>query len=230
MAVGVTGGIYGFINLTGKSAHSTTPWNGVNAVEKALYIQTGLDAWKTKRKTIPLDPLFVDEPETYTAAHMVSIDRTDGGLVGKIPSSACVMVRSTVMPGEDPEKMIQDFEKTILTETNKDSWLAEHPPEFTWIKMEGRNRPAALSQDHPFSRCLEKSYEKIIGTKPKHTGLVSPADMQQLMNIQSTTPTLMFGPGSIYQAHTDDESVPIKELVQTSAVIGDFIVNWCEIS
>lgn len=230
LAVGVTGGIYGFISLTGKSAHSTTPWNGVNAVEKAFHIQKGLESWKKTRKDIPLDPLFIDEPETRTAAHIVSIDRTDGGLVGKIPSSACVMVRSTVMPGEDPDEMIKAFEKTMVAQTIKDPWLAEHPPIFTWIKMEGRNRPAELSQDHPLSRCLKKSYERVIGAAPKYTGLVSPADMQQLMNIQPTTPTLMFGPGSIYQAHTDDEFVPIKELVQTSAVIADFIVNWCEIS
>jgi acetylornithine deacetylase len=230
MAVGVTGGIYGFINLTGKSAHSTTPWNGVNAVEKAFHIQNGLESWKKKRKPISIDPLFVDEPEILTAAHIVSIDRTDGGLVGKIPSSACVMVRATVMPGEDPDEMITAFEKIILTETIKDPWLEKHPPIFTWIKMEGRNRPAELSRHHPLSRCLKKSYETIMGAEPKYTGLVSPADMQQLMNIEPTTPTLMFGPGSIYQAHTDDEFVPIKELVQTSAVIADFIVNWCEIS
>jgi len=230
LAVGVTGGIYGFVDIEGKTSHSTTPWNGVNAVEKAFHVQKGIEEWKRKRGELELSPLFADEPDVITASHIVNIIRTDSGLVGKIPASAKVMVRSTVLPGEDPRQMIEEFEKTILAETVKDPWLAEHPPTFVWIRMDGRNYPAELSEDHPLCCGMKQSFRKVTGKDPKLTALVSPADMQQLMNFDPKTPTLMFGPGSLLQAHTDDEFVPVQDLVQVSAVIADFIMEWCGIS
>ena len=54
--------------------------------------------------------------------------------------------------------------------------------------------------------------------------------MKQLMNFSPATPTLMFGPGSIYDAHTDDESVPLNDLVNVSAVMANFILEWCGVS
>ena len=230
LAIGVTGGIYGFINILGKSAHSSTPWNGVNALEKGYLLLNGINKWRQERRKIPLDPLFMDEPETPAAAHIIDIKRTDDGLIGKIPSSVQLMVRSTVMPGEDPWDLADKFEKTLLAETSQDSWLAKKPPHFTWLRVGGRNYPAMLSEDHPLCKTLMDSYFRIIGDAPKLIGLVSPADMQQLMVFEPATPTLMFGPGSIYTAHTDDEYVPIAELAKVSAVIGNFILNWCGVA
>jgi len=230
LAIGVTGGIYGFINILGKSAHSSTPWNGVNALEKGYLLLEGINKWRQERKKIPPDPLFIDEPETPAAAHIIDIKRTDEGLIGKIPASVQLMVRSTVMPGEDPWDLADKFEKTILAETSQDSWLAKKPPDFTWLRVGGRNYPARLSADHPLCKTLMDAYFRITGNESKLSGLVSPADMQQLMNFEPVTPTLMFGPGSIYTAHTDDECVPIEDLVKVSAVLADFIINWCGVA
>ncbi len=228
LAIAVTGGIYGVIRLIGKSAHSTTPWEGINALEKAYLLLTGIEKWRDKRRRIPLDPLFSHAPETPAASHLIDVARTDGGTRGRIPASVEMNVRSTVMPGEEPENLSRAFEETLMAEAVKDPWLAKHTPSFSWMTLGGRNRPAKLSEDHPLCQGLMNSFETVTGNRPRLSGLVSPADMQQFMNIQPTTPTLMFGPGSIYDAHKDDESVPTRELVIASAVMADFIIKWCD--
>jgi len=227
LSIAVTGGIYGTVSLLGRSAHSTTPWEGVNALEKAYLLLKGIEKWRDRRRRIPLDSLFSHAPETPAASHMVDIARTDGGTRGRIPAAAEMMVRSTVMPGEEPEDLSRAFEETLMAEAVKDPWLASHKPSFSWMILGGRNQPAKLSEDHPLCQVLMKSFETVTESRPRLSGLVSPADMQHLMNIHPTTPTLMFGPGSIYDAHKDDESVPTGELVVASAVMADFILKWC---
>ena len=228
IAPALTGGIYGFITISGKSAHSTTPWEGVNALEKAASVIRGIARWRNQRRELPLDPLYGHAPETPAASPVVNITRTDGANIGRIPSSVQLMTRATVMPGEDPKSVADAMEKVIRqTAAADDPWFADHPPDFSWIIMGGRSHPARLDADHPLYREAEAAFSSVTGKSPAVAGFVSPADMQQLMNIAPTTPALMFGPGSLSQAHADDESVPIPELVTASAVMADFILRWC---
>ena len=144
-----------------------------------------------------------------------------------IPWAITLTIRATVMPGENPNEIAPALQKTILSVTDQDSWLAQNPPVFAWQIWGGRSYPARLPKDHALSRTLSESFSKVVGKKPEVRGLVSPADMQQLMNIEPSTPTLMFGPGGINSAHTDDEGVSIQDLCLSSAVMADFILNWC---
>ncbi|MCG8563891.1 MAG: ArgE/DapE family deacylase [Desulfobacterales bacterium] len=226
-AVGVAGGVYGFVSIKGKTSHSTTPWNGVNALDKAAVVQKGLQSWQEMRQKAPLHPLMAHAPGAMAAAGMVSVNRTDDGAVGTVPASVNVMVRATVLPGENPEAVTQGIEEHILSQALKDDWLAEHRPEFSWVPVGARNHSAELAMDHPLGRELDAAFTQITGRAVARTCLVSPADMQQLMTQAPVTPTLMFGPGSLEQAHTTNESLPVDELVTASAVLARFIMDWC---
>jgi acetylornithine deacetylase len=227
VTVGLTGGVYGTIKVPGKSCHSTTPWNGVNAIEKACVVLRGFEAWRDVRRKMPVDPLFAYERDTPAAATVTNIARTDGGPMGMIPWAVTLTVRATVMPGEDPNEIARSLEKTIMGASEQDAWLARNPPSFDWRIWGGRSYPARLPTDHVLSRTLSESFSRVVGKMPEIRGFVSPADMQHLMNIEPSTPTVMFGPGDIEAAHTDDEGVSIEDLSLSSAVMADFVLNWC---
>ena len=51
-------------------------------------------------------------------------------------------------------------------------------------------------------------------------------DMRLLANYAST-PTIIFGPGSIKQAHSIDEFVRVKELMLSAKIFALGILDWC---
>ncbi len=228
IARALTGGVYGIITVSGVSSHGTTSWKGVNAVEKAYAVVRGIEKWRAYRKRSVPHPLFAHAPETPASSPVINITRVDGGNIGRVPSAVQVWTRATVMPGEDPKRIAREMEEMIIsTATADDPWFREHPPVVSWVILGGRSYPGALDEDHPLVRAVGDSIHDVLGEKPVHCGLSSPADMQQLLNIEPKTPTVMYGPGSIYQAHTEDEWVPVEQLVQASAVIADCIIRWC---
>ncbi|RPI90946.1 MAG: M20/M25/M40 family metallo-hydrolase [Spirochaetales bacterium] len=158
---------------------------------------------------------------------MVNIMRADNGNIGRIPGRAQVWTRAAVMPGEDPKRIADAMQEVILSVTDTDPWLAKERPEFSWIILGGRSYPAEISETHESVKLFRDSIGAVTGNAAKPAGFVSPADMQQLLNIDPRTPTFMFGPGSITQAHTEDEYVPVDQVVKTSAILADFILRWC---
>ncbi len=88
----------------------------------------------------------------------------------------------------------------------------------------GRSYPASIDESHHLVQSFSRSITDTLGRAPVVNGFVSPADMQQLINV-GKIPTVMFGPGSIYQAHTEDEYVHADQLAEASAVISDFIMT-----
>jgi acetylornithine deacetylase len=227
IATALVGGIYGIITVQGRSSHSTTYWEGVNAFEKALVVVEGIRRWREKRREKREDPLYSHAPQTSASSPLINIIRTDGANIARIPSSVQVATRATVMPGEDPHRVAAAMEETIRESSQEDPWLREHPPAFIWIVLGGRSYPAAIPHEHPLPASLSDSFSRVCNRKADFRGFVSPADMQHLLNIRPTTPTVMFGPAGIANAHTDNESVAVDDLVTASAVYARFIVDWC---
>ena len=206
------------------------PWLGINALEKACLVVQGIEAWRKKRKNIPIDPLYSHAPETPSGSPVINVTRTDGSNIGRIPSSVQIRTRATVMPGENPDQVAQAMEETILNTVSQDPWFVEHPLAFVWEIWGGRSYPAKIPSDHPLSRTLTESFREATGKNPEIRGFISPADMQHLLNIKPTTPTLMFGPGSLDAAHSDHEGVSIVEMTTASAVIASLILRWCGVA
>jgi acetylornithine deacetylase len=227
MALCLTGGVYGLITVTGKSAHSTTHWLGVNALEKAFLVVQGIQEWRNQRMKVGIDPLYMHAPRTASSSPILNMVRTDGSVMGRIPSSVQIRTRATVMPGENPYQVAQAMEKAILSTVLQDNWFIENPPAFHWDVRGGRSYPAKISPDHPLPETLAESFREVTGRSPEVRGFISPADMQHLLNIDPRTPTVMFGPGSLYDAHTDNEKVSIDQMTKASAVLARFILNWC---
>jgi len=47
---------------------------------------------------------------------------------------------------------------------------------------------------------------------------------------RADTPTVSFGPGDLMKAHTIDESVPVKDLVDFSTAVALAAMRWCGVA
>lgn len=227
LCTALTGGAYLIVTVKGSGAHSTMMWEGVNALEKAEVVVAGIRKWRDLRKSTMTDPRYSGDPDVSASSPVVNILRADNGNIGRIPGKAQVWTRATVMPGEDPKMIANAMQEVILSVTDTDPWLAKEKPEFSWVILGGRSYPAEISETHESIRLFRDSIHALTGNVAEPVGFVSPADMQQLLNLEPRTPTFMFGPGSIARAHTEDEYVPVDQVVQTAAILADFIQRWC---
>jgi acetylornithine deacetylase len=75
---------------------------------------------------------------------------------------------------------------------------------------------------------MAQSYKEVTGNKVTFSGFPGGCDMRLLINYGST-PTLLFGPGSLTQAHAANESIPIQHLLDATKIYLHFLTEWGEI-
>ena len=85
------------IEVTGRSAHGSTPWVGDNAVLKALDIFRGIESLPFARESSDL----FDRPS-------INLGRILGGdALNKVPDSCAIDVDIRYLPNQDPEEILQ---------------------------------------------------------------------------------------------------------------------------
>lgn len=65
-----------------------------------------------------------------------------------------------------------------------------------------------------------------MGAPPRLEGMTYGADMRLLVNV-GHTPTVMFGPGDVRNAHRPDEYVPIADLVTVTRTLALTALRFC---
>jgi acetylornithine deacetylase len=114
-------------------------------------------------------------------------------------------------------------EDTILQTCTGDPWLAKNPVKVNWYQD---TSTFFISQRHPLLINLTEQLTKD-GFVPKIRGFPAGCDAVYLTNI-GNTPTVLFGPGNILQAHSNDEYVEIEQYLIYQMALGAFIIRWTE--
>jgi acetylornithine deacetylase len=109
--------------------------------------------------------------------------------------------------------------------TDRDDWLAEHPPEWEWPCD---IVPAEVPDDHPIvTDTLAAGAD--VGRPGRISGLDSWHDAAVFTRVAGT-PTVSFGPGDLARAHTIDECVPVADLVDHAAAVALMLLRWCGVA
>jgi acetylornithine deacetylase len=73
---------------------------------------------------------------------------------------------------------------------------------------------------------VKAAHSDVSGHAPKVEGKTYSSDMRLLINL-GNTPTMIFGPGELRQAHTANESVSIESLATAAKTYALAILRWC---
>lgn len=190
------------IKTGGRAVHSSTPHLGDNAVyHMARVLQQLEDYARDVVPTLGQHPLL--------SGPTFSVGVISGGIsVNTVPDACSIEVDRRVMPGEDPlaaRQHVIDY----LAETLGSSVPIEHEDPFIASGGLSDDENGALAAQLRNVAALHGGQGEIIGVPygtdaPAFGGIGCPA--------------VVFGPGSIEQAHTCDEWVAIEQL-QTAAEI-----------
>jgi succinyl-diaminopimelate desuccinylase len=188
------------IRTTGRACHSSDPTQGVNAIYKMGHVVAALEEYAAglpKRVT----------PHPLCGSATLSVGRIEGGVsVNTVPDECTIEIDRRVIPGEDGWEANRDVEAWLRGRVSVDFEML--PP---WLVGE------ALSDEHngPLADRLLGAIAAVVGPRRK-VGV--PYGTNGSRFDAAGVPTVVFGPGSIAQAHTKDEWISISQLQQAAEI------------
>jgi acetylornithine deacetylase/succinyl-diaminopimelate desuccinylase-like protein len=187
---GHKGGMGLEITVHGHAAHSSKPHLGQNAISGAARIVAAVEAEH--------DALQIPEPMTAVGNGSLSVTEISGGVARNIIPPHChVYAGRRMAPGEDPDQVFGHLSRIVQS--------AAHPLR-TEIVLANGSASAGFYQD-PNSP-LVQSLAALAGCSPDVASYGSNA----LRYDAVASEIVIFGPGSIDQAHQAIEWIDIAEL------------------
>jgi len=188
------------IRTTGTACHSSQPEQGVNAIYRMAKVVTALDEYARQLpESVPPHPLC--GPATLSVGRIVG-----GSSVNTVPDDCVIEIDRRCIPGEDGRAVIEDVRRFLQQRL-------DFTPEFLppWIIAH------TLSDEHngPLADALLRHIAEVAGRKEK---IGVPYGTHASRIAETGVPAVVFGPGSIAQAHTRDEWISVEQLEQAAEV------------
>jgi acetylornithine deacetylase len=188
------------LRTKGRACHSSRPQEGVNAIYRMAQVILCLERYADELpRMVPAHPLC--GPAT------ISVGRISGGIsVNTVPDECLVEIDRRVIPGEDPQTVIPHVTTYLRERLDVDFEML--PP---WL--DGATLPD--NNNGPLADRLLTYIAAVAGPHQKQGAWYG----TNASRIAATgVPTVVFGPGSINQAHTVDEWIDVNELCQASEI------------
>ncbi|MBG9590676.1 peptidase [Cytobacillus firmus] len=209
------------ISVKGRSAHGGTRYEGVNAIEKAMYVMTKLQELEKLRNLNIEDPLYSKIPIPIP----INIGKIySGEWPSSVPDIAVIEGRMGVAPDEEMKSAEKELEDCLKEAAQNDPWLKKNPPQVEWFG--GRWLPGDLEQDHPLMAVLSESFETVKGKQPAVEASPWGTDGGILSKV-GNTPVVVFGPGVTEAAHDVNEFISLEEVFDAAEIIALAILEWC---
>ena len=196
------------IETTGVAAHSAKPHLGVNAITSMMHVLQALehDGLQLTRRSHPL---------LGPATCNVGVIR--GGVqVNLVPGSCQVEIDRRLLPGEDIQVVLQNYQFLIDDVMRRHPHVnaTMHPPMLTDLPLETSEDCASVKE---MVRVLIG-----LGCPAKPDGMPFGSDASKFGALG--IPSLIFGPGSIDQAHTADEFVDCAQVLRAHEIYRSYMM------
>jgi acetylornithine deacetylase len=220
IAPDVAGAISWKMTIEGRATHACVREEGVSAIEKFLFVYNSLKELEKARNNVSSNDLY----SKYSTPFALNVGTITGGdWPGTVPGKVTIEGRLGVSIGETQEDARKEMEEHIKKTAEKDPWLREHPPRIEWVGYSFA--PSSVPVDHLIVKILEDSFRKATGKEPTLEGMTYASDARLLVNV-GKTPTVVFGPGNVRNAHGPNEYVNVDELVEVTQTLALTILNF----
>ncbi|MGH7202267.1 MAG: M20 family metallopeptidase [Planctomycetaceae bacterium] len=195
------------IRTRGVACHSSRPQDGINAIYRMATVLRHVEEYARRLpETVPLHPLC--GPAT------LSVGRIDGGAsVNTVPDCCEIEIDRRCIPGEDGWAVIEDLRAYLAARLDFD--IEFLPP---WTIAE------TLSDEHN-AQWADRLMEHVAHVAGSREKIGVPYGTHASRIAATGVPAMVFGPGSIAQAHTKDEWIEIEQLHRASEICYRFCAN-----
>lgn len=197
------------IRTSGKSGHSSQPRQGINAIYKMAPIVSLIENKIAAQLADIIHPLLGHATISIGTIH-------GGNAVNIIPNSCVIEVDRRVLPGEDRDQLTTQL-RSEINELHASGKVDEFGIEETdWYP------PFEISPDATLLNDLAQA-SMVCGIPPT----VETAPWASNAGVFHTAgiSCILFGPGSIEQAHKEVEFIDIVQVLRAAKVLATFIME-----
>jgi len=202
------------ITTHGRTAHSSVPNQGINAVELMAHIVTAIKH-EMAVEMASQDGGTLGKPT-------ICVTRITGGqAVNIVPGQCQIEVDRRCLAGENRTGLERQMRTLLARIINQCPGAGYELEVFQWY-------PAlAADEAGPLASAMVQACENVTGSGRR---VVVPYATNAGFFSEAGIPCVVFGPGSIKQAHTVDEYVELQQVVQASRVYEEMIHRFAACS
>ena len=178
------------VTVRGRSAHSSTPWAGIDAIGGAVEVMRRLNA-------VPLEG---SHPQLGSPTLTVTSIHSSPNATHTLQDEVRMTVDRRLLPGDDPARVLADVRGALAGLV---PWAVE-------VEMGPAMHPSEVADDAPLVRSLQAAAaaagRPVLGTSWSH-GAIDAGFFNQ-----EGIPAVMLGPGDPEMFHTSDERVALDDV------------------
>jgi acetylornithine deacetylase/succinyl-diaminopimelate desuccinylase family protein len=210
------GSVRPVVVVTGRTAHSSRPDQGVNAIYQSVPVVEAFRAYADGLKGRS-HPLCGSPSGAITVM-------TAGIAENVIPGRCEMTLDRRMIPGEDESEVMKEV-RDLLEDVKRARPDVKVEVERNIPTTGG---PSELDGDHPLVRMALEASARALGRSSSVVGLSGACDMTHFM--AQGIPCLVVGPGDSAQAHQPDEHMDIQELNQGAVAYSLLAIAVCGIA
>jgi len=209
--IGHKGGLGVEVTVFGKSAHASSPEEGINAISNMAKVIQALDklAEDISRR---YDPLI-------GKASLAVTQISGGRATNVIPDQCAITIDRRLIPGETLKDAFNEIVAMIDNEKRTNPSLAVSIEEKIGID------PCRISPEEFIVKTVKDSIYQVTGESREATGFSACCDMWCLVE-RANIPTVILGPGKLSMAHKVNESISVRELYEAVKIYTAIALNW----
>ena len=188
------------IRTKGRACHSSDPTQGINAIYRMAKLVSALEEYSQNLAlTVEAHPLC--------GSATLSVGKINGGTsVNIVPDECVIEVDRRVTPGEDGGRVVADIREFLSSRLSFD--FEFDPP---WIECGALTDANNAVLANSVLACAT-------AVDGPHAVVGVPYGTHASQTCAAGVPSIVFGPGSIQQAHTKDEFIDIAQLEKAAEV------------
>jgi len=208
------------LTVPGRAAHGALRHEGVSALEKFMLVYRHLMDFEGQRNASVGDPRFGFNPAPYA----ICIGTVRGGeWASSVPEVVRAEGRFGVGVREDVHAARRLFEAQVAECCARDDFLRDNPVRVEW--WGGQFAPCETPEDARIVT-VARSVARDLGVGPGGLAAVPyGSDLRHLVNA-GDTPGVLFGPGDVVNAHREDESIGVAELVDGARAVALAVMRF----
>jgi acetylornithine deacetylase len=213
----VRGAVWFRITCTGRAGHSGSAGQTISALKMAIRTMEILEQYHARLLTASRGIALFDQ---FTNPMPITFGKLAAGVwPATTPASASVEGVLGLLPNKAHQAVAAEMLQAIRD--GGDDWLRDH------FKLEFMYRHDAhvLDPGHPLVRGLEACCREA-GTSGEVSALTASCD-SWFYNNQLRIPTVVFGPGSLRFAHSNEEQIGLDEIAEAAVILVRFMAEWC---
>jgi acetylornithine deacetylase len=227
--ISTPGALYWKVFATGIPRHPAARWEGLrlvgaSAIETLTPVVASWQEMEIAYRQAPGDPLLRNDAYFSLVIGLIS----GGTYEGATAQSANLAGGLYFPPDAGPVDSVMEAMETRISALNE-QWhrqIGISPLELAFLHHDDPSDPALVrAHNLPFAEWVADT----LRTEPAPSVSSAPfaCDLRHLINQQPHIPTVVFGPGSIGQAHAPDEYIEVRDYLGFIRQLTEVIFNWC---